>query len=368
MPEIAVVGGGFVGLGFALAAGKRGFDVVVYDRAPPPLEPQTPGSNVIALNSRSREFLSSIDAMSGIPEYLITPYQAMTVIDGEGTGQITFTAQDAGMAELGHIVDQAALRWRLAQAAEDRVTVNWETEADLADIDAELLVAADGTHSVTREKLGFKKLGYRYDQRATVCTVKCADRHQATACQWFLAHGPLALLPLAEPNTVAVIWSHTEDLSALDASAFLDQLDAATEGMRGSFSELGPRFSFPLQQQAAVSYVKPGAALLGDAAHTIHPLAGQGANLGFADAECLARELGMARIEGQRPGALGALKRFERTRMLENRSAALAMEGFHRLFTSDSPVIGLLRSKGLGFVHENKVLKRLAVSVAAGGV
>ena len=157
-------------------------------------------------------------------------------------------------------------------------------------------------------------------------------------------------------------------MASISETEFISALEESTEGKLGRVRGVSPRSSFPLMQQHAWQYVAEGVALLGDAAHAIHPLAGQGANLGFADASCLVTELCSARLEGIDIGDLGLLKRYERKRKIENHVVALAMEGFHRLFTSDSSIVGLARNLGLRLVNENKTLKRLAISVASGRV
>ena len=369
MAEVVVVGAGLVGLSFALAAGRLGLDVEVYERGTRPVPPESLSAKVIAVNGRSRRFLEACHVWTRLAEPYLTPFTAMSVFDGAGTGAISFSADEAGFSELGHIVDQNALLCALAGAADDAdLKVHWETAVDVEDTGAALIVAADGSHSRTREKLGLKKFGYSYDQRATVCVAEFSEPHGNTARQWFLETGPVALLPLGEVGRVAVIWSCLTDRSDESEADFADQLTEVTEGQAGEVRFVGPRFSFPLMQQHACRYVSEGVALLGDAAHTIHPLAGQGANLGFADARALAGALGDARLEGKSPGDLALLKRYERGRIGENQMAGLAMEGFCRLFGTRQPVIGLARSLGLRFVHENAALKRLAISVAAGGV
>ncbi|MBO6558255.1 MAG: FAD-dependent monooxygenase [Pseudomonadales bacterium] len=367
--NIVVVGAGFVGLSFALAAKKRGLDVEVYERKARPEPPTSLTANVIAVNRKSREFLEGCGVFAKLTARFSAPYVGMSVFDGEGAGAISFRADEADLPELGHIVDQTALRAALADTAQESgLTVHWESAIDVKECDAALIVAADGSHSETREKLGLKKFGYVYDQQATVCVAEFEQPHGAIAWQWFHETGPVALLPLGESNKVAVIWSSTSDLSQLEEGDFQRQLADVTEHQLGELQSVGPRFSFPLMQQHVFRYVAQGVALLGDAAHTIHPLAGQGANLGFADAQALATILLDARIEGRSFGDVQLLKRYERERIRENRLAGLAMESFYRLFGSRQPAIGLARSLGLRFVHENTALKRLAISVAAGGV
>ena len=370
MVEIAVIGGGFVGQAFAIAAARRGYRVDLYDRKPRPVMPAELSSNVIAVNPSSSDFLEQLGAWQCLPETFRMPYRRMEVLDGTGTGAVTFSAAEAGLPQLGHIVDQAALLAALAAAADSQKNLCMNWASDLADDlpEAELLVAADGAHSMTREKLGIRKISYRYQQTATVCMARFDLPHEGVARQWFHEQGPVALLPLSEPTTVAVVWSSSESLQDLDDGAFRLRLEEAIEGAAGDVLQTGPRFSFPLIQQHALQYVQPGVALLGDAAHTIHPLAGQGANLGFADARRLATEIASARLEGRSPGDLLLLKRFERARKPENHLVALAMEGFHRLFTNRQPVIELARNSGLRLFDENMSLKRLAISVATGRV
>jgi 2-octaprenylphenol hydroxylase len=250
--------------------------------------------------------------------------------------------------------------------------VKWTETADIDELQRDLLVAADGAHSATREKLGLKEMGYPYNQSATVCVAEFGQEFSKErgrqAYQWFCDSGPLALLPLSDRGKFAVVWSSCEDIASIGETEFISALEESTEGKLGRVHGLSPRHSFPLMQQQAWRYVSKGAVLLGDAAHVIHPLAGQGANLGFSDASCLVTELCSARLEGRDIGDLGVLKRYEKKRKLENHAAALAMEGFHRLFTSDSSIFGLVRSRGLRLVDENKTLKRLAISVASGRV
>jgi 2-octaprenylphenol hydroxylase len=370
MPDITVAGAGFVGLSFAIAASQRGFDVAVYDRKKRPVIPTALSSNVIAVNPASSAFLEDIGAWQKMADEFVTPYSAMSVFDGTGSGAISFTAQEADLQFLGHIVDQGALLAALAETgeAQDRLALHWETEADFSPGDVPLLVGADGVHSKIREAVGLKTVGFEYNQSATVCIARMEEPHGGVARQWFLETGPLAFLPLGEPNAVAVVWSSFDDLAACDDEDFGARLQDASEACLGSVGSLTPRFAFPLRQQQALRYVAEGVALLGDAAHAIHPLAGQGANLGFADARVLVTEIGSAKLEGRSPGDINVLRRYEQQRKVENWSVGAAMEGFHRLFTAKLPVLGLLRSRGLRFVDSNRPLKKLAMNIAAGKV
>ena len=175
----------------------------------------------------------------------------------------------------------------------------------------------------------------------------------------------MAILPLADRHHVVVVWSSFHSMLALDDHDFAKELFQASEGELGSILSVGRRFEFPLRQVQALQYVGEGIALLGDAAHAIHPLAGQGGNLGFSDARALITELSLARIEGRKLGDLVVLKRFQRARRFENHLTALLMEGFHRLFTSQLYLLKRMRNHGLWFFNRNSMLKELAIGFAS---
>ncbi len=378
--DILIVGAGFVGLSFARALADTSFDVMVIDKGSSPATPEKDlSANVIAVSPTSESFITDLGAWTGIDSVHKTPFYSMRVWDGTGTGSVEFEAADAGLPVLGHIVDQRALRSALLGG----VDVTWESapsdfqksgngylvQLESGDeISCDLLVAADGSMSSVREAVGLKTVGFPYDQHAVVTVAETAISHGHCARQWFTPTGPVAFLPLSDENKVAVVWSssESEDVVKLDDEAYCESLTRLSESQLGQVVGVGRRFEFPLIQQQAVSYVAPNAALLGDAAHTIHPLAGQGANLGFADAKALATEIAAARLDGGSPGDMALLKRYQQSRRTENHLAALAMEGFHRLFTTGQPVISFLRNKGLSFVDNNDLLKQLAINLATG--
>lgn len=382
--DILIVGAGFIGLSLAKAVSGTAFDVIVIDKSVAPTEPPRDlSANVIAVSPASEDFIKDLSAWSTIDERHLTPFTTMKVWDGTGTGTIGFDAIEAGMTHLGHIVDQRGLRYALFRSLPDSVEVRWQSAPAAFDktsagylvtletgdtIECELLIAADGSASQVRQALGLKTVGFSYDQQAVVSVIETSRPHENCAYQWFTRTGPVAFLPLSDERRVAVVWSTTESdhVIGLEDAAFCDALTHLSEHQLGDVIAAGSRFSFPLMQQQAVSYVADNVALLGDAAHTIHPLAGQGANLGFADAKALATEIGSSRLEGRSPGDLTVLKRYEAQRRTENHLAAVAMEGFHRLFTTGQPVINFLRNKGLSFVDNNDLLKRLAISLATG--
>jgi len=366
--DITVVGAGFVGLSLAIAVAQRGFNVHVVDQKAAPVMPDQDSSNVLAVNPASADFLQQLGVWNLVPEQFRPPYDSMQVTDGTGSGQISFTAAEADLPNLGYIVNQGALLAALAARATEvsGITLAWQQSVEPESIDSSLIVGADGRHSKIREAFGLRQVSYSYNQSATVCLATFEMPHGRCARQWFRESGPVALLPLAAEAEVAVVWSSFDNLAELTNASFSAALLEATEGELGAPLATGKRLSFPLVQQHALSYGAEGVALLGDAAHAIHPLAGQGANLGFADARALAKELSAARLEGLSPGDLRVLKRYERARKVHNGVAALGMEGFHRLFTTSLPGFGLVRNLGLDFVDQNTRLKRLAIDLASG--
>jgi 2-octaprenylphenol hydroxylase len=309
----------------------------------------------------------------------------MAVWDTQGTASINFSASEIQQDCLGTIVENAAIVATLYDSAMvlDNLKLMYETELESVDsteagyairlkdgqeIQSRLLVGADGGQSRVKQLAGLKSIDWSYHQTAVVTTVELDQPHDNIARQWFTASGPLALLPLNQPNYCSVVWSSTEpdQILALDAQAFCDQLTRITGKQTQAVLACDKRFSFPLTQRHAVQYTRDGLALIGDAAHTIHPLAGQGVNLGFADAQTLAQTLHQCRLEGQNPGDLKVLKRYENRRKPENMLMAAVMEGFKRLFGSDDPGVRWLRNSGLRLVNGARPLKTMAAKLAAG--
>ena len=238
---------------------------------------------------------------------------------------------------------------------------------------APLLVAADGANSAIRRLAGCTTREWDYLHHAIVTSVRCAEAHRRTAWQRFTDDGPLAFLPLerdGDRHWCSIVWSTTPEqagrLMALDDAAFAAALGAAFEWRLGAVLEVDPRHCIPLRQRHARRYVEPGLALIGDAAHVIHPLAGQGVNLGFLDAATLAEVLLHARGRGERLAELRVLSRFERRRMPHNLAMMAAMEGFERLFQADPLPLRWLRNTGLKWMDKLPGGKALFVRQALG--
>ena len=217
--------------------------------------------------------------------------------------------------------------------------------------------------------LGIETTGWLYDQHALVATVRAELGNQGTAWQRFMPAGPLALLPL-EHDLFSIVWSTSPDraaaLQAMDQDAFNRQLSEASQGCCGQLQLLGERAVFPLRLQRATAYVRPGIALVGDAAHVIHPLAGQGVNLGLLDAGMLVDVLCAARERGEPVGSFGVLRRYERARKGHNLAVQMAMDAFKHLFSNQNPALHLLRNLGLGLADRVPPLRRQFERVALG--
>ena len=238
---------------------------------------------------------------------------------------------------------------------------------------ADLMVAADGALSPVRELLGFATREWDYGHRAIVTTVAVEQPHQYTAWQRFLPSGPLAFLPLPEgggQHFCSIVWSLQEelvdDLLALDDEAFCLELGNAIEHRLGAVQASAQRYAFPLRQRHAIDYVQPGVALVGDAAHTIHPLAGQGINLGLLDVMVLAEEVLASCEAGGSPGTIETLRRYQRRRKGDNLLMMAAMDGFKRLFEQQAPPLRWLRNAGMRQVGRMLPVKREIIRRAMG--
>lgn len=391
--DLVIVGAGMVGSALALALADSGLSVVLLDRGP--LKPGAVESDlpfeprVSALSLASQRILQRLGAWDGIQARRVSPYQAMHVWDGSGTGAVHFDAASVHAEVLGHIVEnrvvQDALLERLAEAnvlllPEARLELlrrsgdQWLVQlAGDRQIRAPLVVAADGATSAVRRLAGLETREWDYLHHAIVTSVRCAESHQRTAWQRFTDDGPLAFLPLdrgGDTRWCSIVWSCTpkqgERLMALDDAAFCQALGEAFEQRLGKVECSDTRLCIPLRQRHAKRYVEPGLALIGDAAHVIHPLAGQGVNLGFLDAAVLAEELRHAQARGESIAEQRVLERYERRRMPHNLAMMAAMEGFQRLFQDDRLPLRWLRNAALRQVDRHFEAKALFVRRALG--
>lgn len=396
--DVVIIGAGIAGSSLAVALSGQGFSIAVVEAqalARPGLPEdralQSFDSRVSALTPKSTALLARLGAWDEIAAYRHCPYRHMTVWDADGTGRIEFDCSELEVPALGHIVENRAivhsLLGRLEQLADVTCISPRRLEGcerrdgagmrlrldDGTELEAQLVVGADGALSRVREMMDFKTREWDYGHRAIVATVQVARPHGDTAWQRFLPSGPLAFLPL--PGTVdahfcSIVWSVeealAEDLLALEDAAFCRELNRAFEGTLGDVVGSSSRFAFPLRQRHAVDYVQPGVALVADAAHTIHPLAGQGINLGLQDVGALAEELAAAHTRGVGPGDVEVLSRYQRRRKGENLLMMGAMDGFKRLFEQDALPIRWLRNAGMRGVGQIGPLKQRLMRHAMG--
>ena len=390
-PNILIVGAGVAGLSLATALGREGFRVIVIDgakRPPPPTADREIDDwdlRVSALTPASIDFLERLGAWSAIPGDRTGCYTGMKVWDGRGSGRIGFDASEVNAPYLGHIVENRLTLQALLQCAETcpGVEVRWECAmADMTLTDsgweihcedgstfcAPLTVGADGARSRVREWAGMPTRDWSYEQSAIVGTVTLAFHHQDACWQAFLDTGPLALLPLADEDKVAIVWSldesQHEPIASLPDEAFVSALNRALGDDGPRAEAVGPRASFPLRQSHAVDYIDEGLVLVADAAHSLHPLAGQGINLGLSDVRVLAEELTAGKAKGLAIDSPVALKRYQRQRKTENLAMMVAMEGFKRGFGSRNPLTVIARNIGLGLVDQQAWLKRWVMGQA----
>lgn len=391
--DLIIVGAGMVGSALGLALKDSGLEIILIDGSPLSIKPFDAEAafepRVSALSAASQRILQRLGAWDGVAARRASPYGEMQVWDGSGTGNIHFSAASVHAEVLGHIVENRVIQEALLEPLHDsgvgllpnarlerlrRSGDDWLlTLVDGRELRAPLVIAADGANSAVRRLAGCATREWDYLHHAIVTSVRCEQPHHRTAWQRFTDDGPLAFLPLdrqGDEHWCSIVWSTTPEqatrLMALDDEAFRVELGKAFEHRLGRIEAADPRLCIPLRQRHAKRYVEPGLALIGDAAHTIHPLAGQGVNLGFLDAAVLAEVLLHAHGRGERLADERVLSRFERRRMPHNLGMMAAMEGFQRLFQADPLPLRWLRNAGLDLVDGLPEAKALFVRQALG--
>ncbi|CAM6301846.1 FAD-dependent 2-octaprenylphenol hydroxylase [Citrobacter sedlakii] len=368
--DVAIVGGGMVGLAVACGLQGSGLRVAVLEqREPQPLAADAaPALRVSAINAASEKLLSRLGVWSEIVSHRVSCYHGMEVWDKDSFGRITFDDKSMGYSHLGHIVENAVIHdalWQKARQSSDITLlapaelqqVAWgENEAFLTLKDgtmltARLVIGADGAHSWLRNKADIPLTFWDYRHHALVATIRTEEAHGAVARQVFHGDGILAFLPLSDPHLCSIVWSlspeEAERMQHADEAAFNQALTIAFDNCLGLCRVESERQAFPLTGRYARQFAAHRLALVGDAAHTIHPLAGQGVNLGFMDAAELIEELKRLHRQGKDIGQYLYLRRYERSR---KHSAALmlaGMQGFRELFAGENPAKKLLRDIGL---------------------
>ena len=385
--DVAVVGGGMVGTAAALALARAGFSTALLEaRAPAAWDADAEVDlRVVGLAPSSVMLLDELGVWTSIREARAGPYSHMHVWDAESGAAIDFDAAGEGRDRLGYIVENNLVQWMLWQALEaagvrrmcpvavqgfeareDRIQLELADGGTLA---AGVLVAADGAASPLRQLAGIGTRGRDYAQRAVVAHVATERPHEDTAWQRFLPGGPLALLPLADGRS-SVVWSLPEAearrVLALDEQGFRDELGVASDFRLGRIVATTPRAAFPLKLQLAERYQADRFVLLGDAAHTVHPLAGQGVNLGLRDVAELRDTLVDARAAGRDIGAVHVLRRYARRRRSADTLDALGFDALARIYAWRSPALVDARSVGVRLLDRLAPMKRKLSEHAAG--
>lgn len=382
--EAIVVGAGIVGATLALGLAQQGRRVALVE-AHAPAEwraEDAPDLRVYAIAPGSQALLESVGVWPQIAAARVQPYRAMHVWDAGGGAPLHLDADESGLRALGHIVEAGLIQWQLwhalssagvdvrlgrvqGYAEEDGIAV-----LDLADasLRAPLLIAADGAHSPLRALAGIATRGHDYAQSGLVAYLRTAQPHQHTAWQRFLPTGPLAVLPCAD-ELVSIVWSlpsaEAERLQGLNADAFERELTRAFDARLGAMRLASARALFPLKLQLAQRYRSGPLLLAGDAAHAVHPLAGQGVNLGLQDARELLALSADAQSRAQPLHSPRLLDRYARRRRSENQLAAYSFDGLNRLFSNDALLPTLLRGHALGLAGAIAPLRRLWVKRAS---
>ena len=385
--EVLIVGCGPAGATLAGLLGRKGIDCVVIEAVDKAVDPEVIDPRALAITVASSNILREFGLWDRLPPGRIGYFRRMQVWDANGRGRIGFDCTELQQETLGYIVEQSVLQYTLNEVldffpsvavhrGESVLELNWRSNhidvvlANGESLSSKLVVAADGFNSPTRDLAGIDYYVHDYNQTAVAAVVMTEFTHDDIARQRFMASGPLAFLPMTGKNQCAVIWStlpdHARQLMEMDADEFNTELQDAFENTLGRIQESGRRSVFPLKRARAGQYCRDRLVLTGDAAHSIHPLAGQGANLGLMDAACLAQVLLRAKDNGKDFGNRNILRKYERWRKGDNEIMMKLMDGFKYLFEKQREPLPVMRNTGMNLVDAAGPLKHWIMRRAMG--
>jgi 2-octaprenylphenol hydroxylase len=388
--DIIIIGGGMVGLAVAGLLADTRYQIKIIERSAPTLTEET-ANRVSAINAASQKMLEKIGAWEKIPADRLSPYDKMQVWEKDSFAKIGFDNNDPlikqlGLSQLGYIIEnqhiQYALWQQVSQLSNVEIILSSPQTLGVSDngafltldngemLSAKLIIGADGANSWLRRQRSIPITSRDYQHTALVCNVKTTEPHHQTARQIFSPDSILAFLPLPDEYQCSIVWSlppeRAQQLVGCDENEFNKALTIAFDNALGLTQLQSSRAIYPLTARYARDFAQSRIALVGDAAHTIHPLAGLGVNLGFADAQCLAEELKKLVEQGKDCGEYRHLREFERQRKLEATKVLAAMEGLKQLFSGDNPLKKLVRGIGLSLTDQLPPVKRFLISQAVG--
>ncbi|AUI65390.1 MULTISPECIES: FAD-dependent monooxygenase [Glaesserella] len=388
--DLIIVGGGMVGLALAGLLANSPCQIKIIEKQAPVL-PEQISNRVSAINLLSQRMLEKIGAWQMIPEHALSPYDQMYVWEKDSFAKIHFDNQDyaikqLGLAQLGFIIEnqhiQYALWQKVSQQSNVEIILGTPKSLGVSEngafltldtgemLSAKLVVGADGANSWVRQKTKIPLISRDYQHTALVCNVKTVEPHQKVARQIFSPDSILAFLPLSDPRLCSIVWSlppeQAKQFVECDEKQFNQLLTMAFDNQLGLCELQSIRHIYPLTARYARDFAQLRIALVGDAAHTIHPLAGLGVNLGFADVITLASEIEKLAMVGKDIGEYRHLRQFERLRKLEAVKLLAAMEGLKQLFSGDNPLKKLVRGVGLSLTNQNGLLKKFIIEQAIG--
>lgn len=385
--DIIVVGGGMVGLAFADLMAQQSLKIAVVEVREPELSwsESAYGLRVSAVNLASQKLLEKIGVWSQLQR--VSPYLTMQVWDENSDAAIHFDHKEAKQPYLGHIIENRTIIKALyeklqsldnvslfcpatpkaLQIEDNEIILQLENSHSLS---GKLIIGADGAHSWLRDKVGIEINTRPYGHQAIVTVVHTEKSHQQTAWQRFLSTGPLAFLPFKDQHYCSIVWSaqtsFAEKLMGMQDQEFNQAITAAFEAKLGNAEVIDKRVSFPLHMRHAKQYVQPRVAFIGDAVRTIHPLAGQGVNLGFRDVVALDEVVARTANKGRDIGSYANLRPYERARKGDNLLMIAAMAGLKDLFAQQQPLVKSLRTLGLKATEKHTALKTRFIKQAMG--